>query len=535
MKMNNLIKYLLIIILGLALFLRVFKLDTVPPSLSWDEADVGYNAYSIANYANDEWGNYLPLVFKSFEDDKNPVHIYATAVFVKILGLSDLSVRLPVAVFGTLNVLLIFFLGKRIFRSSWVGILAALFLAISPYNIQFSRFNHEADFALFFFMAGLLMFLKGIEQKNYLLSLSFLSFGLGLLSYHSSKVVIPVVVLSLVVLYWRQLMHVKGYFIVGCLLIALVLGAFLLNPALFGTSRLKQTQIPRSKVLEAPLFKSTQSEFLGWLQVVGERYFSHFSPEYLFVSGDKIARHSSQGVGEFYKLDAIFLIIGFFLLLLKKDKSYATILIWALIAPFPAAVSGGGGEVPHAARALFMMGGWHLIAAYGFYRTTLFIKDKRLKTLFVVVVLVTLSLMFKNYLQDYYTNYPSRSAVDWQYGMKQIVEYTNNHPIYSQVYMTAARHQPYIFFLYYLKTPLPEFLGTVVYNNEESRTYNLVNAYNHYFFGNWDTVESMPNVGVLYILTPTEYDGLRHKLQFSIKEVIKYPNGENAFFIISAQ
>src|SRR3989344_8321034 len=80
--------------------LRFYKLDQIPPSLSWDEAAVGYNAYTIANWGKDKWGKSFPLVFKSFEDDKHPVHIYITAFWVKLLGSSDFVTRFPAALFG---------------------------------------------------------------------------------------------------------------------------------------------------------------------------------------------------------------------------------------------------------------------------------------------------------------------------------------------------------------------------------------------------------------------------------------------------
>lgn len=533
-KKINIVSMALVLILASSLFLRVYKIDSIPPSISWDEASVGYDAFSIANYGYDQWGNLLPLVFKSFEDDKNPIHVYFTAVSVKVLGLSDFSIRFPVAIFGVLNVLVIFFLARLMFSSNLVGLIAALFLGISPYSLQFSRFNHEANFALFFFVLGLFLFLKGIRSKNYLLSLSFLSFGASMLSYHAAKIVVPAMVILLMVLYLKDLWKIRKYFILGVILLSIVLSAFLLNPALIGKSRLKQTEIPKEKILNSDAYKSTQNEFLGLGQVVFERYMSHFTWQYLFVSGDKIPRHSSQGVGEFYKLDLIFLVVGLFYLLIRRSKISVVLLYWTLLAPIPAAISGGGSEVPHAARALYMMGSLHLIAAFGFYKIISIFKAVKIRLIVAGIFFIILSIQFKDYIIDYYTNYPIRYAIEWQYGMKQIGEFIQSNPNYSQINMTDIRHQPYIFFLYYQKTPLQNFINTVTYNTGESRSYNLVTFFDYYHFGDWDPVESMPNVGVLYILTPSQYDGLRHKALFEVKRLIKYPNGENAFFIVSA-
>src|SRR3989304_7589998 len=142
---NFIKKWLIVIAVSVVVlfagFLRFYKLVDNPPSVSWDAAAVGYNAWSILNFGKDEWGKALPLVFKSFEDDKHPVHIYLTVPAIAVFGLNEVGVRASSAIFGVLNVLVIFFLAKKLFGSSWAGIIASLVLAISPYNIHFSRYN----------------------------------------------------------------------------------------------------------------------------------------------------------------------------------------------------------------------------------------------------------------------------------------------------------------------------------------------------------------------------------------------------------
>ena len=66
--MKNKVKVVLFIIILLAAFLRIYKLDQVPVSLNWDEAAFGYNAYTIANWGKDEWGDSFPLVLIDNQD-----------------------------------------------------------------------------------------------------------------------------------------------------------------------------------------------------------------------------------------------------------------------------------------------------------------------------------------------------------------------------------------------------------------------------------------------------------------------------------
>jgi len=531
---NKLQSKIIIVILALALFLRVYQLGTVPPSLSWDEVDVGYNAYTIANWFHDEWGNFLPLTFKSFGDYKRPVHIYSTAVSVKILGLSEFSTRLPMAIYGVFNVLLLYFLAKRIFKNKWVGILAALFLAISPFGLQFSRFNHEANVALFFFMLGVLTYFKGIEEKNYWLSFSFLGFGLSLLSYHSSTLVVPLLLFILLLFFIKQLWQLKKQALIGFVVFSLFLSLFLVDSNLLGLARLSQTSLPKEAIKNTNLYRQTHSDNLGFLELSFNRYLSYLTLNYLFISGDEIARHSIQTVGEFYKIDALFLLTGLIGILLKRKKESLFILAWVLTAPLPGSVSGGLTETAHAARGLFMMGSWHLISAYGCYIIFSLSKNKIYQRVFVTLVLAILVLSLKFYLEDYYGDYARRYAIEWQYGYKQIADYIDQHPNYSQVFITKERHQPYAFMLFYLKVPLPDYLASVNYNKSESYTYNLVSSFDQFHFGDWDPIQSMPSTGVLYILTPSEYDGLAHKKDFDVKKIVKYPNRTDAFYIVSA-
>lgn len=524
------IKALLILIIVLAAILRVYKISEVPPSLSWDETAVGYNAWTIANFGRDEWGQFFPTTFTSFRDDKHPVHIYATAASVKLLGLSEFSTRLPSAIFGVLSVILIYHLGKLLFKNTWLGIIAAAVLTVSPMSLHFSRFNHEFNFAMVFLMLGLVLFYQGLEKKDWRLSLAFLSFGMSLLTYHSAKVVVPPLVLLLLVLYVKKLAEMRKQLLIGLALLGLVVLVVVVNPALLGTARIAQTSFSQEEARRTWVYQQTHNDNLGRLGFVAEKYLAHFNPQYLFVSGDSNPRLSSQVTGEFYKIDALFLVVGLLALLWQRSKVTLVLLAWALLGPLPASFSA---ESPHAARAVYMAGSWHLIIALGFYNLVKIIRPVNLKPVVVALLLVVISWQFKDYLVGYYGEYAKRYAIDWQYGMKQIVEYVKDHPEYSQVYMTTDRSQPYIFFLYYLRIPPGKLLETVRYTEGPTSSYNTVAAFDKYYFGGWEWVDSFPTPNVLYVVTPSQFDGLRHQSLFVNTQVVKFPKGDPAFYLVS--
>lgn len=81
--------------------LRFYLLGQVPNGITTDEADVGYNAYSIIKTGKDVYGRNYPLFFQSFDDYKRGLLIYLQIPFVYLFGLTEFSIRLLPAILGT--------------------------------------------------------------------------------------------------------------------------------------------------------------------------------------------------------------------------------------------------------------------------------------------------------------------------------------------------------------------------------------------------------------------------------------------------
>src|SRR5260221_9445949 len=113
-------KYLvLFFIIVLASVLRFYQLGHNPPSLTWDEAAWGYNAYALNIDGKDEFGRFLPHDYlESFGDFKPPLYAYLDIVPVKLFGLTEFATRFPSAFFGVLTVLMTYFLTKELFVKS---------------------------------------------------------------------------------------------------------------------------------------------------------------------------------------------------------------------------------------------------------------------------------------------------------------------------------------------------------------------------------------------------------------------------------
>ena len=69
--------FVLILICLLFLVTRLYKISEIPLSVYWDEASIGYNAYSVLQTGRDEWGEFMPLHFRAFGEFKLPVYVYS--------------------------------------------------------------------------------------------------------------------------------------------------------------------------------------------------------------------------------------------------------------------------------------------------------------------------------------------------------------------------------------------------------------------------------------------------------------------------
>lgn len=105
----------LFLILLLAAFLRLWQLNIVPPAVHTDEADMGYEAYSVLNTGMDPHGgsNLFALSDDNTGGTHPPVYTITLLPLIKSFGLNIFVERLPSAIFGIFSVLLVFYISKK--------------------------------------------------------------------------------------------------------------------------------------------------------------------------------------------------------------------------------------------------------------------------------------------------------------------------------------------------------------------------------------------------------------------------------------
>lgn len=436
----------ILIILFLAAFLRCYQLNSVPPSLDWDEAAIGWNAKTIFHTRRDEFGTRLPFTFKSFGDYKAPVYIYLTAPIVGIFGANAISVRLVSVIAGVISIYLIYLLGVEL-KSSRLGLIAAGLLAITPWSLMMSRPAFEPNLALMFILLGIDCLFLALKKPAFFI-LSALSLAFSLYTYHSPKIFVPLLLLGFIIIYRSQLfsLAIRKWLIGFIILLAIFSFPLIKDMAsVNGGARFQGTSIfytPTGELKPLNLQLATQ---------LIKNYAVHFSPKFLFFGGAKIPRVQMKEVGPLLLIEAPFLLIGLFYLLKNKQKNWVQFLFWWLmIGSLPAVV---GYEIPHLIRTYNLLPALLLITALGVNQ----VKSPK----FQLIIFIIFIFNFSYFIYHYFVSYPIYSAPDWQYGYEIAATEAKKHEDQvSKIIITSYYGQPYVFtYFYQNRDPLKIFWG----------------------------------------------------------------------------
>lgn len=466
--MNKKILAFLTFIIIIASILRLWQLGKVPISPDWDEVALGYNAYSILQTGRDEYGKFLPIILRSFDDYKPALYAYLAMPSIGILGLNATAVRLPSAVFGILTVLAVFFLVKELFKKDNIALLSCGLLAISPMSIQFSRVAFEANVGVALNVFGILFFVKSFKRP-WLLFLSAFMFGLGLHVYQGEKVFVPLLLLVLIAVFRKQFFLIKKKYIIVSFLIISIIALPLIHFILINKNALARAKdvsvFFNTSLIELNADKimrdKANNDFIGlifdnrrveFMKNTAAGYLYHLDLNWLFIKGD-IARHKAPGMGLMYLIELPFLLMGVYGLIFGKfDKTIKIFtVLWFLTVPIPASVTS---DVPNAVRVINFLPILQILTAIGIISALQKISNFKIKYLILISLFLFFIFNFSYYINQYFVQQNYFHAKYWQYGYENIVNYIAGvQKNYNKIIVsnTPPLDQSYMFFLFYLK------------------------------------------------------------------------------------
>jgi len=543
MKRNVIL--LLLGILCIAALLRFWALGSNPPSPDWDEAALGYNAYSILQTGKDEYGKSFPIILQSFGDYKPALYTYLAVPSIAAFGVNTFAVRLPSAIFGLLAVLGVFLLLKEFTRRDGLALTGALVLALSPWHIQFSRVAFETNIGVSLTVFAALFFLYGL-RKNIFLFASAFCLGLDLYAYQSEKLFAPLFALCLVLLFFKKVRTIKIPYLAGVLAVGLIISLPMIASVLTDTTTLQRAQgvsvfnqrsVDFNRNIQKLSYDHATNDTVGLLldnrrvfyaKQILENYLSHWNLNWLFIKGD-IGRHHAPGMGLLYLVELPFLFIGIFALLfgVYPRQMKQLFFFWLLLAPIPASLTI---DVPHAVRAFHMIPVMAILVALGMYEMFVFVRHNHKIRKYALAVFCLFALVYLAnigyYLNQYFVQLPYYNSQDWQYGYQQTVTKTQE---FSDQYDTivvsneGSLDQSYIFYLFYLGYPPSDYQKNMSFinNNQTDRKIGK------YEFRPIDWQHDRDRKRVLYIGMPKDFPS-----DYPKKTEIHFLDGKPAIDIV---
>lgn len=565
-------KLILFLVFAFALVFRLVNLSHFPGGFTPDEAAQGYTAYSILKTGKDEWGVKFPLNPRSFGDYKAPLYTYLAIPSLALFGLSEFAVRLPAATCGILAILATYFLAKEIFDqkglkektkidSSKIALTTAFLLAFSPWHISLSRGAFEANLTTFFLTVGVLFFLKGIKSSSpsihnsLFMILGSLFLGLNLLTYHSAKLITPLVLVVLLVLKFSEIKKIwltkRSYLLLSGLIFGLFLVIAFGGLLLGGGARAADIGI-FSGGWQAVAEKRYQAVLVGLPDMVSrifnnkatftwgefvKNYFSYLSPQFLFTQGAGEPTYGMiPGRGVLYLIELPFILASLYFLVKQKDWRLVFFWIWVLVSPIPASLARGVGY--HANRVAVMMPAIQILSAYGLVRLLSLVKTR----FFVYLLILVFSLSISAFAEDYFFQGSTVNAPAMSYGWREAITFIGQQKKQRKVIISRSLSEPQAFVMFYNRIDPKIVQSQTGPWLEYEKSGHFVDQLGRYRledfeFRNLNFPEDWRESGVVLVGTEKDFWGQENQIEKLRKgqveeKIIKYPNEKIAIRVI---
>lgn len=335
---------LLIAGMGLGIAFRVHELRSQPYGIWFDEAQNGIVARTILDGAHP--------IFVGGPTQLPALMFYAFAAGLAIFGDNITSLRAVTTAAGVLNIVFVYLLARELFDHR-TGVLAAFFLAVMRWHVNFSRFAMHGVFAPLFMVATFYFLVRGLKGKGtWNFAASGMMAAVGLQTYYSFALVPVVVALYVLhhviserVLPWRKLLTGLRIFALGAIIVYAPLGDWAIHHWDTFNQRANTVSVTKNRSpseVYHVVVKSTKKHLLMF-SGAGDRNGRHNIPGrpmldtstgFLFVLGAGYALARIRSAAHFLLLiwAAITLQSGIWSVEFEAPQSYRTVAITPAIA-----------------------------------------------------------------------------------------------------------------------------------------------------------------------------------------------------------
>ena len=322
--------FLVAVILLTAIFVRAYHFGAPPIGVHQDEAMAAVDAKALAEYGTDRYGMRYPVHFTAWISGQMSVLLsYCMIPFIKILGFSTVSIRLPMLIASCVGLLALYFFGRQL-AGKWAGLIVLILGTISPWHYMQSRWSFDCNLFPHVFLIAVVFLIAGFRKKPFLY-VSMVFFGLCSYAYGIADYSVPLFLLFIgIYLLRQQVVNWKELTVCIVLYVIIVLPEFL---------SMLLTVLGKPGI-ETPLF--TIPTFLSSNRG-NDILFANFSWQQLWDnivatitttwwSGDKSSTNTMVKFGPIYYVTDLFFIIGMISIIVKirnmeKTKRYPYVVL----------------------------------------------------------------------------------------------------------------------------------------------------------------------------------------------------------------
>ncbi|HWS84939.1 MAG TPA: glycosyltransferase family 39 protein [Ktedonobacteraceae bacterium] len=185
-------RLLLLLVMGLSAFLRLYQFPSLPTGLHVNEVSAAYESYALLAHGTDLWGNTFPVYFPAGGSGQSVLLSYLNMPFIAVFGLMAFGERLSSVILSMLTIVIFYAFIKK-WHGTRTALIATFLLGTSPWHIMISRWSLEANLLPCFLLLGIacLSYCYTSKYARMLIPFSLIFLALAFYTYTISLFIIP--------------------------------------------------------------------------------------------------------------------------------------------------------------------------------------------------------------------------------------------------------------------------------------------------------------------------------------------------------
>jgi 4-amino-4-deoxy-L-arabinose transferase-like glycosyltransferase len=332
-----------LLLLG-GIFIRAYHFGMIPIGVHQDEAMAAVDAKALADYGTDRFGMRYPVHFTAWIGGQMSVLLsYCMVPFIKILGFSTVSIRLPMLIVSCAGLLALYLFARHL-TGKWFAIGTLLLGIICPWHYMQSRWSFDCNMFPHVFLFGVCLLLAGLRRRGCLYG-SMIFFGLSSYCYGIANYSVPLFLLAMAI-YLAATGLVKGRELAVCVILYVLVALPEFLTMLINVLGVESIETPFFTIPYFP--QSMRSKDILFLQFSWEQLWKNLAWAFSAVwgNGDKSITNTIVRFGPIYYLTTLFFVIGFLDLIRKirkeekeKKAPFVILLAWLIMGIWVGAVT----------------------------------------------------------------------------------------------------------------------------------------------------------------------------------------------------